>query len=161
MALNKLVSRDRGKLRFQNLIKRFSLRDIKPRRRRKLFLGCSALLLSLVAIFLWQGLKEKPQPTHGLTYTPPLVMTEGNPHVRVLMRTISASESKDSTDPYTLLYGGQHFADLSRHPNQCVTIVAGPNKGDCSTAAGRYQLLTSTWEEKLQMAVKRIQDRDR
>jgi muramidase (phage lysozyme) len=78
---------------------------------------------------------------------PPLAMTGGDPYVRALMRTISASESNDS-NPYGLLYGGEHFSDLSNHPDRCIPIANGPNQGSCSTAAGRYQFITSTWEEK-------------
>lgn len=107
-------------------------------------------LLSLLALILilWQIIDQqrlRNQPD----YTPPLVMTEGDPYLRALMRTISASEAKDE-DPYTLLYGGQHIVDLSRHPDRCIQIVSGPNKGNCTTAAGRYQLLSSTWQEKVQ-----------
>ncbi|MEM9138089.1 MAG: glycoside hydrolase family protein [Cyanobacteria bacterium P01_F01_bin.42] len=80
----------------------------------------------------------------------PLAMEGGNPHVRALLRTISASESNDAS-PYTLLYGGDHFKDLSQHPDQCLPIVSGPNKGRCTTAAGRYQFLTTTWEEKAEI----------
>ena len=29
-----------------------------------------------------------------------------------------------------------------------MTIVAGPNTGNCSTAAGRYQMLNFTWNER-------------
>ncbi|MEM8808529.1 MAG: glycoside hydrolase family protein [Cyanobacteria bacterium P01_G01_bin.38] len=79
----------------------------------------------------------------------PLVMQGGDPHLRALMRTISASES--NTDrPYHLLYGGQTMSELTRHPDACVKIVAGPNVGDCTTAAGRYQFLTTTWQAKAQ-----------
>lgn len=75
---------------------------------------------------------------------PPLIMKGGDPYIRALMRTIGASES--NTDrPYSVLYGGQQISDLSRHPQICVTIVNGPNKGDCSTAAGRYQIINNTW----------------
>jgi muramidase (phage lysozyme) len=81
---------------------------------------------------------------------PPLAMTGGDPYVRALMRTISASESNDS-NPYGLLYGGEHFSDLSDHPDRCIPIANGPNQGSCSTAAGRYQFITSTWEEKAQL----------
>ncbi len=76
---------------------------------------------------------------------PPLVMEGGDPYIRALMRTISASES-NSTQPYHILYGGRYLSDLSEHPDRCVTIVNGPNKGLCTTAAGRYQILTETWE---------------
>jgi muramidase (phage lysozyme) len=80
----------------------------------------------------------------------PLAMQGGDPHVRALMRTISASEANDPS-PYTIIYGGKHVRDLSRHPDTCVTIVSGPNIGHCTTAAGRYQFLTSTWEEKARL----------
>ncbi|MEO0351312.1 MAG: glycoside hydrolase family protein [Cyanobacteria bacterium P01_A01_bin.15] len=77
----------------------------------------------------------------------PLAMSGGDPHIRALMRTISASES-NMDRPYHLLYGGQTFTELSRHPDTCVPIETGPNVGDCTTAAGRYQFLTTTWQEK-------------
>jgi muramidase (phage lysozyme) len=82
-----------------------------------------------------------------LSQTPPLVMQGGDPYIRALMRTISASESNDLS-PYTILYGGKHFRDLSRHPDVCQTIENGPNQGQCTTAAGRYQFLATTWVEK-------------
>ncbi|MGF1540227.1 MAG: glycoside hydrolase [Pleurocapsa sp.] len=81
--------------------------------------------------------------------TPPLVMEGGDPYIRALMRTITASEANVSK-PYNVIYGGQFIEDLSQHPEICVTIVAGPNKGNCSTAAGRYQILNFTWHEKAQ-----------
>ena len=77
----------------------------------------------------------------------PLEMRGGDPHIRALMRTISASESNTAA-PYHVIYGGQHVKDLSQHPEICVDIVAGPNVGQCSTAAGRYQFLDQTWAIK-------------
>lgn len=77
----------------------------------------------------------------------PLEMEGGDPYLRALMRTISASESSHA-QPYSLLYGGEHFEEFDRHPDYCVSILAGPNVGQCTTAAGRYQFLTHTWEEK-------------
>lgn len=77
---------------------------------------------------------------------PPLVMKDGDPYIRALMRTISASES-NVTKPYSVIYGGKTFSDFSRHPDLCITIISGPNRGNCSTAAGRYQFISSTWEE--------------
>lgn len=79
----------------------------------------------------------------------PLEMTGGDPHIRALMRTISASES-NMDRPYHLLYGGQTISELSQHPDTCVPIETGPNVGNCTTAAGRYQFLTTTWEIKAQ-----------
>lgn len=77
----------------------------------------------------------------------PLEMEGGDPHLRALMRTISASESNMSK-PYHLLYGGKTIGSLRRHPEHCVPIVNGPNEGDCTTAAGRYQFLDKTWQTK-------------
>lgn len=103
-----------------------------------------------VLLLIWVILgQNKAAPPRDLDRTPSLVMTGGDPYIRALMRTISASEAQDS-DPYTVLYGGQHITDLSQHPNQCVTIVSGLHKGECTTAAGRYQLLSTTWDEKVQ-----------
>ncbi len=84
----------------------------------------------------------------GLSGLPvPLEMEGGDPYIRALMRTISASESHDQ-HPYGLLYGGSRVDDLSRHPDRCIPIRHGPNRGQCSTAAGRYQFITTTWLEK-------------
>lgn len=77
---------------------------------------------------------------------PPLTMQGGDPYIRALMRTISAGESNYS-QPYHVLYGGKYIADLSYHPDRCITIDRGPNRGACTTAAGRYQILTPTWEK--------------
>lgn len=107
-----------------------------------------ATLAALSLIWFSLG-QQKAAPPKDPDRTPPLVMTGGDPYIRALMRTISASEAQDS-DPYTALYGGQHITDLSQHPNQCVTIVSGLHKGECTTAAGRYQLLSTTWDEKVQ-----------
>jgi muramidase (phage lysozyme) len=75
---------------------------------------------------------------------PALVMTTGDPYVRALMRTISTSEANDPR-PYSLIYGGSRASTLAKHPEKCVKIQAGPNKGNCSTAAGRYQTINHTW----------------
>lgn len=79
--------------------------------------------------------------------THPLAMTGGDPYIRALMRTITASES-NVAHPYHVLYGGETISDLSQHPERCMPILQGPNRGNCSTAAGRYQFLNTTWAEK-------------
>lgn len=104
------------------------------------------LIVLGLLLLLWSGQKPDPLPL-PTDSTPPLVMSGGNPYVRALMRTISASEA-NSSNPYTILYGGEQIQDLSQHPQQCITIVSGPNKGDCTTAAGRYQFIDTTWLEK-------------
>ena len=79
--------------------------------------------------------------------TQPLVMNGGDPYIRALMRTITASESNVER-PYNVIYGGKYIEDLNSHPEICVSIVSGPNLGQCSTAAGRYQMLDFTWDKQ-------------
>jgi muramidase (phage lysozyme) len=113
----------------------------------QLFLSlCFALIAGIAFLELYEG-RSPFDPTWDAPTPAPLVMQGGDPYLRALMRTISASESNDER-PYSIMYGGEHFRDLSRHPDICVTIVNGPNVGDCTTAAGRYQFLTDTWDRK-------------
>lgn len=123
--------------------------SLQARQRPSLkYLALKRLVGLGVAAFVIVALLKPDQETYQNpefgTNLPPLVMQGGDPYIRALMRTISASEANDSR-PYSILYGGQHVENLSRHPEKCVTIVNGPNKGNCSTAAGRYQLLNKTW----------------
>jgi muramidase (phage lysozyme) len=102
---------------------------------------CERLLPPLISEY---SMVEKPQIPDENSIALPLVMADGDPYVRALMRMISKSESNDSR-PYTLLYGGKHFDNPRRHPGECVRIVNGPNINNCSTAAGRYQMIDITW----------------
>jgi muramidase (phage lysozyme) len=115
-------------------------------------IACSAMV---VIGMMMGGLREVPwrqiippfvEP-QGNGSPIPLVMKGGDPYIRALMRTISASEASGNR-PYSLLYGGEHISNLSVHPDRCVRIVAGPNLNNCTTAAGRYQMLSSTWLDK-------------
>lgn len=114
----------------------------------RLMAGIVGLLLLLI---YFQPAPRSPfsEPISHRNGTQPLVMKGGDPYIRALMRTISASEA-NHPQPYTIIYGGQHVADLSQHPNLCVPIVNGPNQGNCTTAAGRYQFINTTWDEKAQ-----------
>lgn len=110
-----------------------------------MFLGVAWLISSEHPLvtgrsLLWQQVGPAVDPV-------PLAMAGGDPYVRALMRTISAAES-NTDEPYHTIYGGRRIQDLAQHPDLCVEIVAGPNIGDCTTAAGRYQFLTTTWASK-------------
>lgn len=111
-------------------------------------IGALGLAVLLLEFYVGQWQERSPFLSHyptGIHGTPPLVMKGGDPYIRALMRTITASEANDS-EPYSLLYGGERVSDLSRHPDRCVPIVAGPNIGNCTTAAGRYQFINTTWD---------------
>jgi muramidase (phage lysozyme) len=105
----------------------------------KLLWSALGAALMLMLLWIWRPLLLIPG-------TQPLTMAGGDPHLRALMRTISASES-NVMRPYHVLYGGASVGTLERHPNRCEAIGQGPNRGNCSTAAGRYQLLFGTWIE--------------
>lgn len=124
--------------------------------RRDLLVGSITTLAMVLVLFnslhepTQEPLPPPPQAAWEPPPPPPLVMTGGNPYIRALMRTISASESNVEY-PYSVLYGGQYVRDIKHHPDKCVTIVVGPNKGNCTTAAGRYQMLTDTWAIKSEL----------
>ncbi|MGI4945842.1 MAG: hypothetical protein ACRYHQ_35665 [Janthinobacterium lividum] len=69
--------------------------------------------------------------------------TSLTPQARGLLDTIAGTESPG----YNVMYGGRRFMNMSEHPNTPVPITSGPNAGQTSTAAGRYQFLKSTWDE--------------
>jgi muramidase (phage lysozyme) len=104
------------------------------------------VIIGLMGGISWLKRLRLDEPQWNNPTPAPLVMKQGDPYIRALMRTISGSES-NSPRPYSILYGGEHVDDLSRHPDDCVLITVGPNTGNCSTAAGRYQMLTTTWED--------------
>lgn len=105
-----------------------------------------ASVLAFVYLFQWYIFDNIPSSLEPIftQAQPPLVMKGGDPYIRALMRTISASEANGQR-PYSLLYGGKQVNDLSRHPEICTPIKVGPNTGNCSTAAGRYQIINTTW----------------
>lgn len=105
--------------------------------------------LLMLTLKLGESLLLTPPLPGGGSPLPPLVMQGGDPYIRALMRTIAASEANDPS-PYSILYGGQRASTLNRHPDRCVPITVGPNVEDCTTAAGRYQFITTTWLEKAQ-----------
>lgn len=107
--------------------------------RTRVVLPLLAVLCMLLLLWLWR-------PWLLLPGTQPLVMVGGDPYLRALMRTISAAES-NVLRPYHVLHGSDYVGTLDQHPNRCEAIGQGPNRGNCSTAAGRYQLLYSTWLE--------------
>jgi muramidase (phage lysozyme) len=102
------------------------------------------VLFSICLLLILRQPSRRQNPTFDTTRNPPLVMTGGDPYIRALMRTIAASEANDR-QPYSVIYGGTHAANLDRHPERCIRITSGPNLNNCSTAAGRYQMINTTW----------------
>ena len=63
---------------------------------------------------------------------------------RALLATIGGPEAGGQ---YDVRYGGAHFSGYGDHPRVHQVITSGPNAGRTSDAAGRYQFLSSTWDE--------------
>src|SRR5687768_5922678 len=71
-------------------------------------------------------------------------MAELSPVARALLETIAGPENKGD---YNVIYGGGQFDSFDDHPRQPVLITSGPNAGQYSSAAGKYQFLGSTWDD--------------
>lgn len=121
----------------------------KPRRSLLPLGGMTGLLVLALGFFspIQESLWRLTRSPEGI---PVLVMSGGDPYLRALMRTITASEANVEY-PYHVIYGGEYVFKLQQHPNVCVPIERGPNRGSCSTAAGRYQFLNTTWQEKVRL----------
>jgi muramidase (phage lysozyme) len=65
-----------------------------------------------------------------------------NEYEKALHDTIAFAEGtrNRSNDGYDIIFGGRTTSTCARHPNICV-----PFQNTCSTAAGRYQFLSRTW----------------
>ncbi|WP_138465374.1 glycoside hydrolase family protein [Poseidonocella sp. HB161398] len=71
-----------------------------------------------------------------------MASTPMTPMEQRLLDAIAGSESPG----YDAMYGGARFTDFSDHPRQFFDIANGPNTGQRTSAAGRYQFLSSTWD---------------
>lgn len=82
-----------------------------------------------------------PAPS-GRTCAPSRAVNAVNRYEKALHDTIAYAEGTRnvSNDGYDILFGYSVASSCVRHPNTCI-----PFRNTCSTAAGRYQFLTRTW----------------
>lgn len=80
-------------------------------------------------------------------YDGTITATKGlNPRVAAFLDAIAYAEGTLRKDGYEVQYGYEKFYDFAKHPNK-VICKQHNHKRLCSSAAGRYQFLSSTWEE--------------
>lgn len=66
--------------------------------------------------------------------------SQSDNNVKAFLAMIRKCEGTDGANGYSMLFGGSTFSDYSHHPNKNIC-----KSGYCSTAAGAYQILYSTW----------------
>ncbi len=103
----------------------------------------------------WDRLTDNGGSNSGGTSTPqtdnegkPIAFSRAVPiEGRALLDAIAGTESPGYNIRYDGTRDGATFDPSKGHPNVAARITTGPNKGDTSSAAGRYQFLTGTWRE--------------
>lgn len=74
-------------------------------------------------------------------------MSVNNNNVQAFLKMIRFAEGTSGANGYNMLFGGRLFVSFKTHPNTCVPFFnKAKGKQDCSTAAGAYQFLNSTWK---------------
>jgi len=76
-----------------------------------------------------------------------LLPTLENPNVRTFLDMISAAEGT-TQHGYNTLFGGGKVDSLADHPRQLFDFTETTGKPNKTTAAGRYQFLSNTWDEQ-------------
>lgn len=74
--------------------------------------------------------------------------TDIPPEGRALLDAIANSESAipNSDNGYRARYPSKTFDSFKDHPRIAERILSGPNAGNVSDAAGRYQFISTTWD---------------
>ena len=70
-----------------------------------------------------------------------------NPNARKFLDLLSYTEGTQKNG-YATAFGGGRINDLSKHPRTSSSFTQTDGKKNTTTAAGRYQFLSSTWDEQ-------------
>ena len=70
-----------------------------------------------------------------------------NPNVRSFLGMIGSAEGTDKYG-YNTLFGGGKVESLADHPRQLFDFTETTGRPNKTTAAGRYQFLSNTWDEQ-------------
>lgn len=93
----------------------------------------------------WESITVNIDPT---TYIPAFVDdSTAQRNVRAFLDMISFSEGTNGPNGYTTAFGGGRLESLADHPRTLATFVDKKGRVAKTTAAGRYQFLSRTWDE--------------
>ena len=70
-----------------------------------------------------------------------------NPNARKFLDLLSYTEGTQKNG-YATAFGGGRINDLSKHPRTSSSFTQTDGKKNTTTAAGRYQFLSGTWDEQ-------------
>lgn len=68
-------------------------------------------------------------------------------NVQAMLRVVRHGEGTSGPDGYKTLFGGKLFTGFADHPRVTVCRTFSSGKKICSTAAGAYQFLSTSWDE--------------
>jgi muramidase (phage lysozyme) len=88
----------------------------------------------------------QPRPRQVKKRVSPTTAYASSVNLQAFLRTIRYAEGTDSDDGYQILFTGIRFYNYNDHPR---VPICSYIKGDrvCSTAAGAYQFLETTWDD--------------
>ena len=108
--------------------------------------GLSIIAISTLGLAIVGQPISTPAPRQITLSNHPLSGTVKNENVRAFLQTIAFAEGTAGPDGYRMMFTGQLFNSFQAHPNvkNCSLYKGKPL---CSTAAGKYQFLKTTWDE--------------
>ena len=108
--------------------------------------GLSIIAISTLGLAIIGQPTPTPAPRLTTLSSHPLSEAVVNENVRAFLQTIAFAEGTEGPDGYRMMFTGQLFNSFSKHPNvkNCSLYKGKPL---CSTAAGKYQILKTTWDE--------------
>jgi muramidase (phage lysozyme) len=90
----------------------------------------------------------KPEPSQPSTYSPSpsSISYPASVNLKAFLQLIRYAEGTSSSDGYRIQFTGKRFYTYRDHPRQ---VICSYIHGDrvCSTAAGAYQFLETTWDD--------------
>lgn len=117
-------------------------------RLKKKIYGISTIVLLIIGIVLLSSQFNFVYPrVFPYVCSDELSALRNDPSIHAFLDTLSYAEGTfNNSESYRMHYTGKLFNNFEDHPRQIICANAD-GKTLCSTAAGRYQLLSKTWDK--------------